>query len=186
MEIPLLETDGLLRLWAEAPGCGENARFQWISPELLQWTAMAKEDSRKTLYLSDLRSFSLFGWISNAGLWRLDRGVGGGPLTIAGKPYERGIGVHADSRLVFEVPRGFSRFVTDIGYETGISTTRKLRFAVEVDGDKAFVSRPMAAGEVQAGVTVPVADARKIVLITEAIGGNDAAHANWADARFLR
>jgi hypothetical protein len=186
MEIPLVETDGLLRLWAEALGCGENARFQWISPELLQWRAMAKEDSRKTLYLSDLRSFSLFGWISNAGLWRLDRGVTGGQLTIAGRPYERGIGVHADSKLVFEVPPGFSRFVTDIGYETGISTTHKLRFAVEVDGEKAFVSRPIAAGEVQTGVTVPVGGARKIILIAEAIGNNDSAHANWADARFER
>jgi hypothetical protein len=37
---------------------------------------------------------------------RLDRSVGGAVLRVAGRPFARGLGVHAPSRLAFDLPPG--------------------------------------------------------------------------------
>jgi hypothetical protein len=47
--------------------------------------------------------------------WQRDHNVLGGPLVAGGRTFARGIGAHAKSRLVFEVPKAATHFWTRVG-----------------------------------------------------------------------
>jgi len=48
----------------------------------------------------------------------LDRNCQGGPLTIAGHTYPRGLGVHATSELTFKLAKAFRTFEATIGIDS--------------------------------------------------------------------
>ena len=52
-----------------------------------------------------------------------DQTAGGRPLTLGGRPLDRGLLVHSKSVIEFDVPPGYSRFVAECGFE---SSTRPL------------------------------------------------------------
>ncbi|MFN0242880.1 MAG: PVC-type heme-binding CxxCH protein [Planctomycetota bacterium] len=61
----------------------------------------------------------------------------GGPLVIDGVTYTDGIGTHADSEIVFDVPAGYTRFTATVGVDDGGSKQRgaepDVEFEVYVD-----------------------------------------------------
>ncbi len=61
-------------------------------------------------------------WKSATTAWgqvRVNKNAAGGPLRVAGKTVERGIGTHANSIIEFAVPEGFSRFRARGGLDNG-------------------------------------------------------------------
>ena len=86
---------------------------------LMVWCVAATvlgEDVR----LADLEAASAMqGW----GQLQVDQGVGGKPLSIAGRTFARGFGTHANSEIVYELDGAYTNFTAWVGVAAGASST---------------------------------------------------------------
>ncbi len=115
-----------------------------------------------------------------------DRTPFGRPLHMAGKVYDTGLGVLANSRLEVRNP-GQSRFGATIGIDDS-ATARGRRVVFEVYGDGKLLtrSRPMALNDAPATIEADVRGRKLIELVARADSAPDAAlPVTWADARLL-
>jgi putative membrane-bound dehydrogenase-like protein len=112
----------------------------WISPRLV--------GPNGTRSLTELK------WTSAAagfGEVKVNQNCSGGPLKVGGKVQENGIGTHAHSVIVFDLPAGsFHTFeataaLDDQGVSQGCGST--VKFLVYTDTPPSDVLRPTAAGE---------------------------------------
>ncbi len=71
------------------------------------------------------------GW----GTLGIDKSVEGKPLIVAGQPYERGLGTHAESLLVYAIPSGAKRFVAVVGLDDEKLDDPRSSVTFEVYGD---------------------------------------------------
>ena len=80
----------------------------WMEPRLV--------GPKGTLKLTDLKWKAAFaGW----GSARLNRNAGGQQMEVGGKPVSYGVGTHAPSTIVYDVPEGYTRFVARGGLDEG-------------------------------------------------------------------
>ena len=80
----------------------------WAEPRFVTKAGVKK--------LTDLK------WKSASAGWgrvRVNRNAGGGTLKIAGEPVSYGIGTHANSVIVYDVPKGATRFQATAGLDNG-------------------------------------------------------------------
>ena len=80
---------------------------------------------------------------------RLDRSVSGGPLRCGGRLYTRGIGVHAPSKLRWELDGSWSALKLAIGVDDEVlelAGRGSVIFRVVVDGEARFESEVMRGG----------------------------------------
>ncbi len=118
--------------------------------------------------------------------WRRDRSASGKPLTLGTREFSRGIGVHANSELEFEIPTGFTSFVVTVG----IDAAGQARGDCEVEilgDDRSLWSQRVRGTEEAKLVQVDLKGARRLMLRVK--GGEDydfGDHVDWADARFLK
>ncbi len=111
--------------------------------------------------------------------------VTGGPLTIGGTRYPRGLGTHANSNLIYAVPAYAGRFEEWVGLDAA-GPNGSIRFQVKCDGEVKFDSGVMRAGDAAKPVDLPLSGVFELELVvTDAGDGNSHDHANWADARIL-
>ncbi|MDQ1257871.1 MAG: alpha-galactosidase, partial [Candidatus Hydrogenedentes bacterium] len=108
------------------------------------------------------------------------------PMTVAGRRFHRGIGTHAPSRIVYDVPPGYATFTATAGYDQEVRGGAVV-FVVLGDDKELFRSPVMGFESEPIDISIPLNGIGKLVLVVED-GGNDymADHADWADARFLR
>ncbi len=110
--------------------------------------------------------------------------VEGKPLSLNGKYYEKGLGVHAESEVVYRIPKGTNYFFSYYGLDKeGIEG--KVSFSVWLDDTLAFNSGPLRYRE-SGEIFVDLKNAKLIKLRVDPVGDNHHDHANWAMARFLR
>jgi beta-galactosidase len=113
---------------------------------------------------------------------RTDKNYGDTDLTVAGTLYERGIGTHAPSELVFALEGKRSKFTALVGMDDKGGPTASAQFKILLDGREAFASGPKLAGEPATPVTLDVSKVKELRLITEDIGnGAQGDHADWAN-----
>ena len=118
--------------------------------------------------------------------WQRDRSVGGRPLTLAAKPFTKGIGVASRSELAFANEGNFDLFAATIGIDAETEGRGDCVFVIEAGGKEVFRQR-MTGKDAPKTVSVPIAGREKITLIVEPGEDLDLAdHANWCDARFVR
>ncbi len=109
----------------------------------------------------------------------------GRTLTLAGKTYEKGIGVHADS--VIEVYPGgrCTRFTADVGIDDEINGYGEVAFSVEADGKVLWTSPKVTGASATVPVDVDVRGARHVELkVKDTNGSKSGDHADWAAAGF--
>lgn len=112
-----------------------------------------------------------------------DTGIDGQTkISIGGKTYERGLGVHAESKLVFPIEGKFSAFHVVPGPQDG--PFGQVEMKILVDGKEVFTSGPVSSRNFTSNpLTIPLAGARELTLIVNdggnGIGGD---HAAWGDA----
>ncbi len=110
----------------------------------------------------------------------------GKPITVEGEVFERGLGTHADSELVYKLVPRFARFVAVCGLDNSAGSNGSIRFTVLVDGEKLFQSPIITAGERKAYVDVPIEGGKQLTLLVDDAGdGIDFDHADWAEAGFI-
>lgn len=108
-------------------------------------------------------------------------------MLIAGQPQRRGLGTHANSRIVYDLGGGgFKKFRALVGRDQHAGDG-KIAFQVWLDGQSRFDSGPMTNATPGKSVEVDVAGAAVLELRTldggDGISGD---HGNWADAQLLR
>lgn len=118
--------------------------------------------------------------------WRRDLSIGGKPLTLGGRTYEKGLGVAARTELVFSLDGKFDAFSATLGIDQETGGKGDCLFVVALDGEPAFTAR-VKGTDPPREINLPLGSARTLSLIVEPGADLDLAdHADWADARLLR
>lgn len=99
---------------------------------------------------------------------RMDRSCMGDPLRAGGRVWSRGIGVHAPSRLTFELDGTFRELRCAIAVDENRSRSElrlgSVVFRVLVDGEERFTSPVVRGGDAPVEIAVPVEGGRQLVL----------------------
>jgi hypothetical protein len=142
------------------------------------------------VYLSDLN------WVSAVNGWgpvELDRSNGdwaagdGQTITLNGVAYDKGLGAHANSEIVYSLGGGYSSFVSDVGVDDEAGVNGTVRFSVYADGELLYDSGVMTGASATHSINVSVAGRQELRLVVDYAGDNlywD--HADWAGARLVR
>ena len=140
--------------------------------------------SAETVWLDQLDVHSATqGW----GEPHKNQSVGGHPLAIGGKKFERGFGTHAESILHIKLDGGATSFSARVGVDDEVNKNpaSSVEFFVLGDGKDLWHSGVMHAGDAAKACDVDVAGVKMLVLnVGDAGDGIDYDHADWADAKF--
>jgi hypothetical protein len=121
-----------------------------------------------------------------------DGSVAGRDLRLGGSTYDKGLGMHSESRLTYTLDGGYRRFEAVVGLDEQTGRGGRVRIQVLVDG------RPQALGwdkeltlaDGPRAVRVDLTGARELTLVVAFRNGGrgpDAQdHVNWGDARLIR
>ena len=120
------------------------------------------------------------GW----GKLQRNRSVWEKPMVIHGRRFQRGLGTHAPSRIVFALDGKYRRFQTWAGADGNTAPT--VTFEVWLDGAKRWQSGLMTRDTAAAWIDIDVSAAKRLELVVGDAGDLAGDHADWADARLLR
>ncbi len=115
-----------------------------------------------------------------------DRAWQGTPISVAGKQYRRGLGVHAPSSIDFPLDGKYAFFAAVPGPDD--AHKGHVEMSVLVDGVEVYNSGPRVStdGKPSKAIRIPVAGAQQLTLIVtspdKSRGGD---HASWGQARLL-
>ncbi len=116
-----------------------------------------------------------------------NRAVSGGPIRLGDTAYLRGLGVHAPSRVVYDIPAGWGTFRATVGLDHGALGRGTAVARVELDGREVFRSERLTGAAPTQDVTVSLQGARRMALVVEPTSdGRRFDHVSWALARFTR
>ena len=160
-----------------------------VAGELRRVTYAPKSLLAGDNYLSDLSpaSLPLNGW----GPMETDQSNGelaagdGGPLTIGGQVYAKGLGVHARSEVVYDLGGNCTAFTADAGVDDEVGSFGSVTFEVWNGATaKLFDSGLRRGTDAALPVSVDVTGVSQLRLVVTD-GGNDAHydHADWANAQ---
>lgn len=145
--------------------------------------------SDRLVFVSDLtpaRDFSS-GLLHAPRRPRFDRSVSNGPMSIDGRRFDRGIGVHARSILEYSLNGAFVVFAASIGIDDAVRPRGNVVFKVVGDGRTLFESGPVTGHEPVRDVLVDVTGITTLSLEVETGEQLDLSdHANWGDARLIK
>jgi NPCBM/NEW2 domain/Right handed beta helix region len=106
------------------------------------------------------------------------------PMTLGATRYEHGIGAHAPSRIVIDLPQPCSLFVADVGVDEEVGDRGSVEFQVWGDGALLASSGVVRGPQVSAPIAADIDGVTELTLVVDKAGdGNAYDHADWADAR---
>jgi len=139
------------------------------------------------VHLSDLKPRkATVGW----GKVHTNRSVAGKTLTVNGRKYQNGMGVHATSELVYDCKVDYRRFVAVAGIDHSQRHDERpsVVFKVYADG-KLLAESPVLKWDTidhwHFDCGVPRGYRRIRLVVTDAGDGNACDHADWVDAGFV-
>ena len=117
---------------------------------------------------------------------QMDASVAGNPLTLGGRQFDKGIGVAANSTVVFANESNFGLFAATIGIDEETEGRGDCVFVVEVDGREKLRQR-MTGKDAPQKISVDIDGGERVALIVEAGEDLDLSdHADWCDARVVK
>lgn len=138
-------------------------------------------DEQGKIYLSDIREESYTqGW----GRLHRDRNISNNTLAIASQRFDKGLGVHAPSKIVYTIPTGARYFHSYYGLDQ-IALKGRVRFDVLFDDKLAWSSAPVIHTRAKE-IWLEVGAAKTITLVVDPLGSNGSDHANWAGTSFWK
>jgi hypothetical protein len=145
--------------------------------------------SSRVVHLSDLRpaTFTSRGVVHESWPYRLDRSVGGEPMALGGRPYSRGVGVHAYSLLTYEIGGAYETFAATVGIDDAVRPAGSVEFIVIADGEEVLRVGPLSGEDEPAQIRAPIAGVKSLTLVVDYAEGADLGDwANWAAARLIK
>jgi hypothetical protein len=136
----------------------------------------------ETIYLDQLDlSKTTCGWQRTAA----KKSVGGNPLSIAGRKFERGVGHHAPGEIVFNLSQSKGQFTAWVGIDDEVGKNGHAEFLVFLDNKQVWRSDFMTGGQEAKWCEIPFqAGNRQIRLVVETgPEGYAHDHSDWADAK---
>ena len=106
------------------------------------------------------------------------------PMMIGGRRYQRGLGTHAPSKIVYSLDGKYRRFQAWAGADANNSPT--VTFEVRVDGVVRWSQGLTTRDTPAAWVDVDIAGAKTLELRVGDAGDVACDHADWAEARLVR
>lgn len=144
----------------------------------------------RAVYLSDLTPSAYRHAPYLAGSWELksDKNVLGEPLRLDGIECPKGLGMHSQSAVTYELAGKFQTFRATVGLDDAATGRGSAVFVVEVDGKEAFRSEPQTAKHPAIELPpIPVAGANQLMLKVEfAEFGDVLDYADWCDAVLIK
>ncbi|WP_254512403.1 NPCBM/NEW2 domain-containing protein [Anatilimnocola floriformis] len=145
----------------------------------------AKIPDGEKVFLSDLQEEAAevgFGKFGKNGQFN-EKGT---KITVDGKPYEHGLGMHPDNASVdYRLDKKFETFRATVAINDSGKALRPVIFVVEGDGTKLWESRGLKAKASKADVVVNIKGVSRLCLRTFFLpnteGRGGAAHAVWLD-----
>lgn len=108
----------------------------------------------------------------------------GNPLTLGPTSYERGIGAHAPSRIVIDLPSACSLFLADVGLDEEVGDRGSVEFQVWGDATMLASSGVLRGPQTSAPISADLEGVHELTLVVTTAGdGNAYDHADWGDAR---
>jgi alpha-galactosidase len=110
------------------------------------------------------------------------------PICINGKVYEHGIGIHADSDILVQLPKPADRFYAEVGYDDNAQTrgraVNKVIFSVEATGKILWQSAPLSTTDQAVKIDLALENCTEFHLIVRSTGVDaNLCHADWGNAR---
>ncbi len=146
-------------------------------------------ESSRIVYLSDLSPMinESTGLLTESTPARFDRSASDGPISLSGRVYRKGIGVHARSVLEYEAAGQYETFAATIGIDDAVRPRGLVSFQVLGDGRELFNSGPISGRDEARPVSIDLSGVRLLTLIVDFADGLDLSdHADWADARLIK
>src|SRR5262249_27794802 len=138
-------------------------------------------------YLSDLVPASAVnGW----GPYERDKSNGenaandGRTLTLNGVTYAKGLGVNANSTLIYNLNGQFAQFLSDIGVDDEVGANGNVDFQVFADNVLMYDSGAMTGNSATKSIAINVMGKNVLKLVVSGVNNNASyAHGDWANAR---
>ncbi|MGE3808227.1 MAG: NPCBM/NEW2 domain-containing protein [Gemmataceae bacterium] len=142
-------------------------------------------------YLSDLKPtlFQFTPFLDLEWSYVNDGSVAGSDLRLGGHTFDKGVGVHAASKLTYAVPAGSRRFEALVGLDdrTGREGTARLEVLVDGKPRKLPWDGSLLGGKPPQELRVDLDGAKEVTLLVDfGPRGNVQAHVDFAQARFVK
>ncbi|NOY81666.1 MAG: DUF1080 domain-containing protein [Kiritimatiellaeota bacterium] len=142
---------------------------------------------RPDVYCADLKpKVWTSGW---NGAPRRDLSIEDNPIRIRGETFEKGIGTHAVSEIVFPVLSNYRRFVAVVGVDDEKNDTPvgSVTFEVLADNKRLVKTPVLTPADERYPIDVALPKGTKTLRLIVGDGGNGNAcdHADWANAGFI-
>ncbi|GIW78705.1 MAG: hypothetical protein KatS3mg105_0512 [Gemmatales bacterium] len=140
------------------------------------------------VFLSDLKpaGYAFTPYLDVEWPWVRDGSVTGRDLQLGKSTFDKGLGMHAASRLRFDLGGDYRRFEALVGMDPKTSREVKVKIRVLVDGKSRFADTLSSTGTAK-WVRVDTTAGKELMLVVDfAEHGNVQAHVNWADARLIK
>ena len=183
---------GTMILSAGSTDAAGDARLQAGSLDLGAYEVAAPPPS-PTPAIATPTAVSALTWSGVENGWgppEVDRSNGekapedGGPITIGGVVFDRGVGVHAPSRISVDLAGRCSSFLADVGLDDEVDDRGSVTFTVLGDGERIASSGVVRGDQASVPLSADVEGVDDLTLVVSAGGdGNGFDHADWADAR---
>lgn len=118
----------------------------------------------------------------------LNRNTANGPLRLGHDTYDRGIGMHSQSRVTYAIPEGALRFEACVGLDSVSGRRGNVRIFARLDGKEALGPVEISGNQLPQRIVVSIpAGSRELSLEVEFGKAADVQdHVNWGDARIIR
>ena len=144
----------------------------------------------RAVYLSDLKpaNYKHEPYLDAGWELKADRNVLGEPLRMDGVEYAKGLGMHSQSLVTYDLGGKYQSFRATIGLDDAAGDRGSVVFVVEVDGNEVFRSQPYTGRDKAIPLSpIPLAGAKQLTLkILFAEFGDVLDYANWCDAVLIQ
>lgn len=140
-------------------------------------------------FLSDLTpveyAFEPFG--ATQWPYRVDRSVANAPMRLGGQVYDRGLGMHSQGRIVYQLPGPYTQLAATIGIDDAARPRGNVVFRVLADGKEVFNSGPVTGTDAPRPILVALGSPKRVELRVDYGDGVDVGdYADWAQIRLIK
>jgi hypothetical protein len=145
--------------------------------------------SPRVLYVSDLTPTAerTEGMLHRPWPVRKDRSVSAAPLSMAGRAFDKGLGVHSKTELDYPIGGAYESLVATIGIDDAVRPSGSVVFRVLGDGKVLFDGGVLTGQDPPRDVKVDVTGVNTLTLVVDYGDGLDLSdHVDWGGVRLLK
>ena len=144
----------------------------------------AMSASERTVWLDEIDPQGCY--VQDWGAPQVNRSVVGTPLCVGGQRFERGIGGHAISRMLFDLGSKARRVQGMAGPDDANLFATNLEFKIIGDGKELWSSGVMKRGDKAVSFDVDLRGIEKVLLLIDMCDDEFMYdHADWVDVKFI-